>query len=600
MNKFEVLKSFFGYDSFRPGQAEVIDSVCSGRDALAIMPTGAGKSICFQVPALVQSGVTIVVSPLISLMKDQVASLVQNGVSAAYINGSLSQNQISLVLSRISRKEYKIIYVAPERLLTPNFLSAVSNLEISIVCVDEAHCVSQWGHDFRTSYLDIETFVSRLQKRPVLCAVTATATKKVRQDIIRLIGLQDPFETVLSFDRPNLYFGIIAPKNKPKELRRLLKLYDGRSGIVYCSSRKRVDSLFESLKSEKFSVAKYHAGMSSSERKENQELFTSDERQIIIATNAFGMGIDKSNVSFVIHYNMPGDIESYYQEAGRAGRDGNSADCIMLFNKQDIRLQRYFIDNPDDDGQISFKEKERLRKLRNQKLEAMVGYTESKTCLRSYILSYFDEQAPEHCGNCSVCSKSNEALDMTIDAQKIMSCIARVKQSQSANVITDILKGNSSLLIFEKGYNRLSTYGIMKNTSNERLADEIRSLLLEKYIEEKNGCLCLLPKSKSVLKGREKVLLVRDKTKKSQKGSAFEKDEELFQKLRALRKDLAQQKGVPAFVVFSDATLYAMSSIKPESLKEFLCVPGVGERKLHDYGTIFVKEICAYLSQSKD
>ena len=512
MDKYKVLSDCFGYTSFREGQESVIDALLMKKDVLGIMPTGAGKSICFQVPALMFGGVTIVVSPLISLMKDQVNSLVQNGIKAAYINASLSEKQISLALSRMERGFYKIIYVAPERLETRAFLSAVNKLDVSMVCVDEAHCVSQWGKDFRPSYLVIEKFIYTLPKRPVVCAMTATATSRVRDDIVKLIGLRNPLIEVLSFDRKNLSFSCVKPKSKPKELRRLLDFYSGKSGIVYCSSRKRVDKLYDDLSAEGYSVAKYHAGMANEERKRNQELFITDEKAVIIATNAFGMGIDKSNVSFVIHYNMPSDIESYYQEAGRAGRDGNAADCILLYNNSDIRTQMYFIENPDDNSQLSEAERERMKKLRVQRLWQMFDYTKGEQCLRQYMLSYFGESSPNNCGNCSVCNKSKD------------------------------------------GY--------------------VRAELSE------------------VVPAKEKTVK-HNKTKQEMFDAEF--DENLFEALRALRKRIADEQKVPAFVVFTDATLVQMSKLKPKTEDEFLMISGVGLNKLSRYGAIFLKEIISYL-----
>lgn len=503
MDKYKILSDFFGYSSFRPGQEKVIDSVLSGKDTVAIMPTGAGKSICFQVPALLFSGVTIVVSPLISLMKDQVSSLCGCGVKAAFINGSLSEKQLALALSRMERGFYKIIYVAPERLETKQFLSALRTLEVSLLCVDEAHCVSQWGKDFRPSYLLIDKFIRRLPKRPVVCALTATATTKVRNDIINLLGLEKPDVTVLSFDRKNLSFSCIRPESKPKELRKFLDYFEGKSGIVYCSSRKNVDNLFVKLSSEGYNVTKYHAGMEKDERKRNQELFITDEKEIIIATNAFGMGIDKSNVSFVIHYNMPGDIESYYQEAGRAGRDGNEAHCILMFNKNDIRTQLYFIENSEDNKELSRAEKEKIKKVRLEKLSKMIEYTSCKKCLRQFMLEYFGESAPDFCDNCSVCNK-------------------------------------------------------------------------EKFLY-------------SVPKHKNEAVKTKD--------TYFEGDE-LFERLRALRKKIADEEGVPAFVVFTDATLKAMVKTTPQNETQLLSVSGVGLKKLDRYGSAFLREINLFISEN--
>lgn len=497
MNKYSVLKEFFGYESFRKGQEEVIDSILSGRDTLAVMPTGAGKSICFQIPALLLEGVTVVVSPLISLMKDQVNALVQNGVRAAYINRSLTETQIHKALHNAERGMYKIIYVAPERLNTHAFRKVFDFQQLSLLCVDEAHCVSQWGQDFRPSYLEVKRFADSLPVKPVICAVTATATDKVREDIIKLTGLTNPFVSVQSFDRSNLFFSCIKPKSKPKELRRILDLHKGKSTIIYCSTRKRVDALCETLLREGRRVTKYHAGMGKEERDRNQEIFIKDKAEIMVATNAFGMGIDKSNVYLIVHYNMPGDIESYYQEAGRAGRDGERADCILLFNNQDVVTQKYFIDNSEENEHMTEKEREAYKKIQLRRLSDMIGYCDSNMCFRKYILSYFGQNAPDNCGFCAVCAK---AYDSPL----------------------------------------------------------------------KEGC-----------------------------KAEDEEDKKLFECLRVLRKRIADEKGIPAFIVFTDATLKSMCKIKPVTLEEFATVSGVGNNKLGLYGEIFTKEIRNYLNLLK-
>lgn len=566
------------------------------------MPTGAGKSICFQVPALLFSGITVVVSPLISLMKDQVNALVQNGVRAAYLNSSLTDKQISLALSRAKKGAYKIIYVAPERLETASFSELCRAVEISMVVVDEAHCVSQWGQDFRPNYLKISDFVSSLPVRPVVCACTATATKRVRTDIINLIGLDKPTVTVLSFDRKNLYFEAVRPKSKPEQLRRYLNLYSGRSGIVYCSSRKTTDSLYEALCAEGYSVTKYHAGLEPQERKENQDLFVNDERLIIIATNAFGMGIDKSNVSFVIHYNMPGDIESYYQEAGRAGRDGCSADCILMYNGNDIRTQRFFIDNPAENTSLSDNELRRLRRLRLNKLDDMIGYAECTGCLRQYILSYFGEETENNCGNCSSCRKPDSFSDMTKYAQMVLSCIVRAGQNTSEAVITDILKGNRTEAVEKHHFERLSTFGLMKTVPLSRVSEIIRILIGNRYIKNENGNLKVTQKAKPVLFSGKTVELAGQGTEKAKKSTGISEenfDPKLFERLKALRKSIASQKSVPAFTVFTDATLRLMSAKKPRNIGEFSEISGVGEVKKERYGALFLREIKAYLIENQ-
>lgn len=599
MDKYNVLKEIFGYDSFRDGQEKVIDAVLSGRDALAIMPTGAGKSICFQVPALMLKGVTLVVSPLISLMKDQVNSLTQNGVKAAFINGSLTEKQIAKAMENARAGKYKIIYVAPERLNTYSFLSLSDYIDISLICVDEAHCVSQWGQDFRPSYLEIGEYIKSLPVRPVVCAVTATATPKVRRDIVDFIGLKNPDVTLLSFDRKNLHFAVLKPKSKPKELRRFLDLYKGRSGIVYCSSRKTADSLYEALKIEGYSVTKYHAGLEAEERKRNQELFINDKREVVIATNAFGMGIDKSNVSFVIHYNMPGDIESYYQEAGRAGRDGCNADCILFYNGRDIQTQRYFIDTAEENPNMSRNERLKFRSIRLSRLQSMIKYTESESCLRQCMLSYFGEEAPDFCGNCLVCQSKQKDENITTAARKIFSCIVRLGQKEDKAVLCDVLLGNKTSYIEQNGYDKLSTFAIMQ-TSLQKITEVTDFLIKLDFIGESDGKLYLKEKARGVLFDNKEVMSYDKDRKAPAVKSDIGTDEALFQRLRSLRKEIADSKKIPAFIVFTDATLKAMARIKPRNRDEFSFVSGVGQHKKELYADVFVEEIIKYLSDSSD
>ncbi|MGB5114344.1 MAG: DNA helicase RecQ, partial [Ruminococcus bromii] len=574
-DKLSVLKDYFGHDSFRDGQEQIVDALLDGRDALCIMPTGAGKSMCYQIPALLFDGVTIVVSPLISLMKDQVGSLVQSGVPAAYINSSLSYPQFLRVLSNVEHGKYKIIYVAPERLLTDGFLDTCKKIKISMVAVDEAHCVSQWGQDFRPSYLKIISFVESLANRPIVGAFTATATNDVKEDIKKILRLENPFEITTGFDRPNLFFGVIKSSSKDEKLIDLIRERGDRSGIVYCATRKNVESVCELLCDNGFSAARYHAGLDEYERRKNQEDFVFDRKNIMVATNAFGMGIDKSNVTYVIHYNMPKNIESYYQEAGRAGRDGGEADCILLYSPKDVRLNRFMIENSEGNDELTIEENEQIRERDFERLKYMTFYSTTNDCLRGFILRYFGGEKKAYCGKCSNCLSVHKLVDVTIDAQKIMSCIARTGQRYGKTVICDVLKGSKSEKILKAELNNQSTYGIMKEVTARHIFGTIDFLAEKEYISSDNETevLKLLPKSRDVLFGRKR--LVMKKVENSEKVVKTHRPEvpvnsELLDALKALRKSIASKKSVPAYVIFTDATLIDMCKKCPETPDEML------------------------------
>lgn len=600
--KYRILNEYFGHNEFRSGQESIIDSLFSGRDVLCIMPTGAGKSMCYQIPALMFPGITLVVSPLISLMKDQVNTLTQAGVSAAYINSSLTVGQYNKVLQLVAQYKYKIIYIAPERLTVPKFLEICKKLKISMIAVDEAHCVSQWGQDFRPSYLKISEFISVLPYRPVIGAFTATATKGVKEDISKILKLNNPLSVTTGFDRPNLYFSVIKPETKTVKLLSLLRERSTLCGVVYCSTRKNVEEVCDLLNDNGFSATRYHAGLSEQERKENQDNFVYDRKQIMVATNAFGMGIDKSNIAFVIHYNMPKNIESYYQEAGRAGRDGSKADCILLYSPRDFRTNRFLIENSEPNPDFSEKEQSLIKEKELERLKYMTFYCTTNDCLRSFMLGYFGERTENYCGKCSNCISDYETVDITVDAQKIMSCIARTGQRYGIKMICEVLRGSKNERILRIGLNNQSTYGIMSDCSENKIRQIINTLVMQGCIELHGAeypVLKLTQSSTAVLKGqksvRMKMLKEQQKTKFIGRSNAFIRvDEGLLSKLKELRKSLASRASVPAYVIFTDAALIDMCKRKPKTLKEFSEVSGVGRAKLDRYGSIFIDIIKKY------
>lgn len=602
---YEILKTYFGYSEFRYGQKELITNLINGTDCVGIMPTGAGKSICYQIPAILMDGITLVISPLISLMKDQVHALLEAGIPAAYINSSLTPAQQYKVIQNAKQYKYKLIYVAPERLELDFFQEFAASTNISFVSIDEAHCVSQWGQDFRPSYLKIEQFIQSMPKRPIIGAFTATATREVKDDIISLLALQKPFVMTTGFDRKNLYFEVQKPVDKFTALERFLERNPNKTGIIYCTTRKGVEDVCDRLILQGYRATRYHAGLSDKERKINQEEFQFDKAQIMVATNAFGMGIDKSNISYVIHFNMPKNIESYYQEAGRAGRDGEPAQCILLYSKQDVSTNLFLIEKDKENEELDPITRHEVLEKDRDRLKQMTYYCTTTDCLRAHMLRYFGEQSPNFCGNCSNCNANSKEIDITVEAQKTMSCIIRAGERFGMLTIIDILRGSKNEKIRNSHLDTLTTYGIMESVPKEYIRQVIEFLLVQSYIQATTDgyqVLKIQPKAYAVLRGQQslhmRVLQQPDNMESSVPTSYVEIDEELFQQLKALRAKIAKVQSVPAFVIFTDAALRDMCIKLPQNLKSFLEVNGVGQTKANRYGERFIKLIRAYCQKS--
>lgn len=601
----ELLKKHFGYENFRQGQEDIISHILNMEDCLGIMPTGAGKSICYQIPAMIFDGVTIVVSPLISLMKDQVDNLNQVGIPATFINSTLSNFDYAQTINNILNNVYKIIYIAPERLDTDSFLNLLKQLNVSMFAIDEAHCVSRWGHDFRPSYTEIANIILNLDTRPVVTAFTATATEIVKEDIIGLLHLQTPFTLTTGFDRPNLYFSVETPINRKQFLSDYVKNNQDKSGIIYCLTRKTVDSIYDDLLEFGIAVSKYHAGMSEKQRTSNQNDFVYDKTCVMVATNAFGMGIDKSNIRYVIHYNMPRDLESYYQEAGRSGRDGDNANCILLFNRSDIVTNKLLIEqgNPNQNHSNEY-----------EKLNDMVDYCNTDKCLRKYLLEYFGETPDfDECDNCGNCNSEIEVTDITTDSKKILSCIIRMNERFGMGLVTEVLKGSNSTKIRSLGFDSLSTYGLMKDYSKDTIKNIISFLISEGYIistGDKYPILSLSASANDIL-FKNKSVFIKKKIEKLSNSTTQNKninnnsniedlqyDENLFSLLKSVRMSIAKNLHIPPFIVCADISLKQMSTFFPLTVESLLQIHGIGAHKVEQYGEVFLNAISNYVIEN--
>ncbi|MDZ4477787.1 DNA helicase RecQ [Bacillus cereus] len=583
----ELLASYFGYSSFRRGQDETIKNVLDGKDTVCIMPTGGGKSICYQIPALVFEGTTLVISPLISLMKDQVDTLVQNGISATYINSSISIAEANQRIQLAKQGHYKLLYVAPERLDSMEFVDQLIDMKIPMIAIDEAHCISQWGHDFRPSYLHIHRILDYLPEKPLVLALTATATPQVRDDICNTLEINKENTIMTTFERENLSFSVIKGQDRNAYLADYIRQNQKESGIIYAATRKVVDQLYEDLMKAGVSVSKYHAGMSDSDRNEQQELFLRDEVSVMVATSAFGMGIDKSNIRYVIHYQLPKNMESYYQEAGRAGRDGLDSTCILLYSSQDVQVQRFLIDQSTGESRFS----NELEKLQN-----MTDYCHTEQCLQSFILQYFGEEPKEDCGRCGNCTDNRESIDVTRESQMVLSCMIRTNQRFGKQMIAQVLTGSKNKKVIEFNFHTLPTYGLLSNRSVKEVSEFIEFLISDELIAVEHGTyptLKVTEKGKEVLLGKENVL-----RKERVETRQIVQDHPLFEVLREVRKEIAQGEGVPPFVIFSDQTLKDMCVKMPQSDSELLTVKGIGEHKLVKYGSHFLQAVQHFIEEN--
>ncbi|MCR0284892.1 DNA helicase RecQ [[Clostridium] innocuum] len=597
MKDYEVLKKYFGYESFREGQQELITNILERHDVLGIMPTGAGKSICYQVPAVMLEGITLVISPLISLMKDQVGTLNEAGIRAAYLNSSLSYAQYRKALSLARGYTYKIIYVAPERLMSDEFLSFAKEMKISMVCVDEAHCVSQWGQDFRPHYLHIREFLKEMPQRPIVSAFTATATTQVKEDILQLLDMKDPYTITTGFDRKNLYFAVEKPKDKYQALLHYVKQHTEDAGIVYCLSRKTVEEVCDRLCADGFAATRYHAGLSDAERMNNQNDFIYDRKTIMVATNAFGMGIDKSNVRFVVHFNMPKNMESYYQEAGRAGRDGEQADCILLYSGKDVRLNQFLIEQGSGHEDMEEAVRMELQQKEKERLKSMTFYCTIPSCLRHYMLKYFGEESDGFCGSCSNCLTQYEECDIRMEASRLVECIRHSGERFGKTMIVDIVKGSANAKIKSYHLDRNPAYGSLKDSSRNHLYEILQHLQFQGILKQSEDGYSVLSIHQEELlptDGPLMMKIVKEKQVQTPVVQTDNGDNRLFELLRICRSQLARKAHVPPYMVFSDKTLHDMCAKAPHSREEMLGVSGVGEVKYDKYGEAFLKVIASF------